>query len=320
MGKVRDETAARCMVRNAPTIGRDGSCAEAIERLRERQWDYADCIVVLDELGRALGVAPTSRLLAEPAAPVARVMERKIPRAHADVDQEQAASYAIASPLSIVLVVDDAGKFLGLVPPRAALGVLRREHVEDLHRLSGVMRETQVARAAIESPPTRSARHRLPWLLVGLAGSVVAALVMAQFEMLIAERVAVAFFVPGVVYLADAMGTQTEAIAVRGLSLSHQSIGHLLAGELATGLLIGLALAAIALIGVWAAMQDLRLALAVAISLVAAGGIATVLGLALPWGFQRVGLDPAYGSGPLGTVAQDVLSLLVYFMSATLLL
>jgi magnesium transporter len=320
MANVRDETAARCMVRSVPTIGRDASCAQAIEKLRERQWDYGDCVVVLDEFGRALGAAPAGRLLAAPASAVVAVMERKIPRAHASVDQERAASYAIVSPLSVVLIVDDAERFLGLVTPGAALGVLRREHIEDLHRLTGVMRETQVARVAIESPPTRRARHRLPWLLVGLAGSVVAALVMAQFEMLIAERVAVAFFVPGVVYLADAMGTQTEAIAVRGLSLSHQPIGRLLVNELATGLLIGVALAVIALVGVWAAMQDLRLALAVGVSLIAAGGIATVLGLALPWAFQRIGLDPAYGSGPLGTVAQDVLSLIVYFTSATLLL
>jgi magnesium transporter len=309
------------MVRSVPTIRQDRSCAQALARLSERRWDYAECVVVLDEAGHALGAAAASRLLAAlPDDPVAGAMERKIPRAHADMDQERAASYAIASALSVVLVVDDAERFIGLVPPHAALSVLRREHVEDLHRLSGVMRETQVARAAIESPPARRARHRLPWLLVGLAGSMVAALVMAQFETLIAEQVAVAFFVPGVVYLADAMGTQTEAIAVRGLSLSHQPIGRLLASELATGLLIGVALAVIAFVAAYAAMHDLRLALAVAVSLVAAGGIATVLGLALPWAFERFGLDPAYGSGPLGTVAQDVLSLIVYFTSASLLL
>jgi magnesium transporter len=320
MSKARDETAARCMVRSVPTIGRNASCAQALDKMRERRWDYGDCVIVLDEFGRAVGAAPAVRLLAAPAAPISEVMERRIPRTHACVDQERAASYAIVSPLSVVLVVDDAERFLGLVTPGAALSVLRREHIEDLHRLTGVMRETQVARAAIESPPLRRARHRLPWLLVGLAGSVVAALVMAQFELLIAEQVAVAFFVPGVVYLADAMGTQTEAIAVRGLSLSHQPIGRLLANELATGLLIGVALAVVAFIGVWAAMQDVRLAMAVAVALVGAGAIATVLGLTLPWAFERMGLDPAYGSGPLGTVAQDVLSLIVYFTSATVLL
>jgi len=33
----------------------------------------------------------------------------------------------------------------------------------------------------------------------------------------------------------------------------------------------------------------------------------------LPWLFQRAGKDPAFGSGPLATVVQDLLSIVVYF-------
>jgi magnesium transporter len=33
----------------------------------------------------------------------------------------------------------------------------------------------------------------------------------------------------------------------------------------------------------------------------------------LPWLLSRVGLDPAFGSGPLSTVVQDLLSLTIYF-------
>lgn len=40
----------------------------------------------------------------------------------------------------------------------------------------------------------------------------------------------------------------------------------------------------------------------------------------LPWALQRLKLDPAYGSGPLATIVQDVLSLLIYFGFATALL
>jgi magnesium transporter len=49
-------------------------------------------------------------------------------------------------------------------------------------------------------------------------------------------------------------------------------------------------------------------------ALVAAGGIATTIGLALPWLLGRLGSDPAYGSGPLATIVQDLLSLLTYFL------
>ncbi|MBX3707700.1 MAG: hypothetical protein KF911_13805 [Pseudomonadales bacterium] len=34
--------------------------------------------------------------------------------------------------------------------------------------------------------------------------------------------------------------------------------------------------------------------------------------VALPWALARAGVDPAYGSGPLATICQDILSLLVY--------
>jgi magnesium transporter len=137
---------------------------------------------------------------------------------------------------------------------------------------------------------------------------------MAYFESALRSRIAIAFFLPGIVYLADAIGTQTEAIAVRGLSLSHLRIRDLLARELWTGCLIGTLLGLLSGLAVWAVLQDARLGLAVGTSLFMAGAMATGIGLLLPWLFQRLGLDPAYGSGPLATVTQDVLSLLVYFL------
>ena len=144
-----------------------------------------------------------------------------------------------------------------------------------------------------------------------------AALVVAHFEHLLQDKLAIAYFVPAIVYLADAIGTQTEAIAVRGLSLSRLTLRELLAGELRTGLLIGLALAAIALPLVALSVGDLRLGVAVAAAIVVAGTVATTIGLLLPWLFQRAGRDPALGSGPVATVIQDVLSLLIYFAIAT---
>jgi magnesium transporter len=50
-----------------------------------------------------------------------------------------------------------------------------------------------------------------------------------------------------------------------------------------------------------------------------ASSLATSIGLLLPWVFARLGYDPALGSGPLATVVQDVLSLLIYFLVASAL-
>jgi magnesium transporter len=49
------------------------------------------------------------------------------------------------------------------------------------------------------------------------------------------------------------------------------------------------------------------------VAIFAAGALAAAIGLLFPWVLARFGRDPAYGSGPVATVIQDILSLLVYF-------
>ena len=94
----------------------------------------------------------------------------------------------------------------------------------------------------------------------------------------------------------------------------------LLLSELITGVLIGLPLATLAFLGIWLVFQEFSLALGVAAALFAASVIASMLGLLLPWLLARLGADPAFGSGPLATIIQDVLTIAIYFAVMTLVL
>lgn len=320
---VHPDTAAEHLV---PDVLR-ASPEDTVKAMRDRlaagaQVDCADAVYLLDAQRHLRGIVPMSRLLgANSDQTLAEIAITPVPAVRPRTDQEHVASVAIEHGLSAVPVVDARGRFAGVVPPRALLGVLRREHVEDLHRLAGIgLEDSARAREAIEAPPLRRVRDRLPWLLVGLAGSMLATIIVAGFEATLDARVAIAFFVPGIVYMADAVGTQSEAIAVRGLSLSRLPLGRLLAGEMRTGLLIGITLALLALGPVWWWFGDAQLALAVAIALLAASACATTIGFALPWLLARIGRDPALGSGPIATIIQDVLSLLIYFWTVKALL
>jgi magnesium transporter len=71
---------------------------------------------------------------------------------------------------------------------------------------------------------------------------------------------------------------------------------------------------------VWAVFADPRLAFGVGISLLVAGTLASTIGLVLPWSLSRIRLDPAFGAGPVGTIVQDVLTILLYFVIMTALL
>lgn len=315
------ETAARHLVRRVPRARARDRAGAVLAGLVGGDYDAVDAIYVVDEDGRLQGLVRLRDLFALPAErPLGEAMDARPPHVRPDEDQERVALLAIRHRVAAVPVVDEGGRLLGVVPAQALIEILRREHIEDLHRLAGIRRENDQARNAMEAPPARRARDRLPWLLVGLVGSMIATWVMSRFERVLEAYVAVAFFVPGIVYLADAIGTQTEAIAVRGLSLSHAPLRRLLDGELRTGLLIGLGLGALIFPSVLLAFGDLRLAVSVALGVLMAGAAATTIGLLLPWLLSRAGKDPAFGSGPVATIIQDVLSLLVYFTIVSLLL
>jgi magnesium transporter len=302
------------MVSRIPTAKSGERVGAVRERLPGAVFDVVETVCVVDGAGVLRGTVRLAVLFAAPAgARVEKVMVPAPATVLPETDQERVAGTALEHGLVAVPVVDARGVLLGLVPPSALLVILRREHVEDLQRFTGILDGAETAREALESSPLRRARHRLPWLLVGLAGSFFATYLVTRFERVLVDRVAVAFFVPGLVYMADAIGTQSEAVAVRGLSFTNNSLRRLVTSELLTGGLIGLVLSLLTFPAVLLAFGDPFLAGAVALSLLAAGCSAATVGLFFPWLLSRLGTDPAFGSGPLATIFQDIFSLLVYF-------
>jgi len=310
----RPDRAGDHLVRNVATARADESAETVRGQLVGRSFECLENVHVLDAAGRLIGLVPLTRLMAASGHErLLELMDGNPLIVSPDLDQERLLILAGRHGTSAPAVVDGEGRLLGCVPPGALIEIGQREHAEDMSRLAGILHRDDHGQHALEAPPWRRALHRLPWLLVGLLGSAVATMVMAGFEERLAAQITVAFFIPAIVYLADAVGTQTEAIVVRGLSFTTPRLASLLAGELAVGAMVGAASAAVALPLVYLGFGDAALALAVALAIFVAGSMAAVCGLIFPWLLWRAGLDPAFGGGPVATVVQDVLSLLVYF-------
>lgn len=303
--------AAEYATDSVPVARRDQRAGEVREQLAGRAFRSAEDVVVL-ESGKLVGLVPIERLLAADAsARIEDVMDRDPPTVAPGADQERAVRGMVDRHERSLAVVDADGGFLGLIPPYRMLGILLEEHDEDLARLGGYLTGTARARGAAEEPVAQRLWHRLPWLLVGLLGAMAATALVGGFERQLEANVLLAFFIPAVVYMADAVGTQTETVLIRALAAGvtvRSVIGRELLTGLVMGVVIGAAFFAFALVG-WG---DGAVAVAVALAIFASCSIATVVATALPAAFQYVGKDPAFGSGPLATVIQDLLSIAVY--------
>lgn len=308
------------MVKNIPRITADTLVNTVIRSLQGQKFDCADTVFVTDAKGRLEGVVRINDLLASSERPIGEIMEPEHEAVRSEDDQEQIAVLAMQLNMIAVPVVDNDGRLIGAVPPEALFRILRDEHMEDIQRLAGIAPHKRGPAVALHAPLFDRFRRRLPWLIFGLFASSIITFVMVGFEQSLSANVAVAFFVPALVYIAGAIGTQAVSVAIQGLSTENISIKALLQDELVIGIAIGASLGLISSILVFAAFGDSMLSLAVGLAVLSGGTVSALVGFGLPWAFKNFNFDPALGSGPICTIIQDVSSLLIYFVLVGVLL
>lgn len=310
-------TSGEVAVTSVPRAQADGIAGTLRASLDGVSFASATDVAVLDG-ERLVGLVPIERLLAAPAATPLGELAEKRPTVRPDSDLEAAAREAAATGARTVAVVDDGGRFVGLVAPEHLLRVLELEHEEDLARLGGFLSRAEVARTAADESLARRLWHRLPWLGLGLAGAMGSAVIVGWFEDELRQELLLALFIPAVVYMADAVGTQTETLVIRGMAAGIP-IREVFGRELVTGAITGVLIGAAFFPFAYALWGEADVAGSVALALGVSCSIATVVAMALPYALARLGHDPAFGSGPLATVIQDLLSVIVYFAVATAL-
>lgn len=303
-----------------PLAKPDHTVKDILKDLRNRDYEVIQNVFVTDQEKKLKGQISLGALLKSDPSTSAHTLIQPCSSIHGKRSTRYAANHAVFSEVQAIPVTDADGTFMGAIPAKSIIEILRNEHIADLHKIAGIQKENALARKTSNEAPARTVKHRLPWLLTGLVGSFMATYLMAGYESILNRHIALSFFIPGIVYLADAIGTQTETIVIRGMTLSRTRFSTILGREAFSGLLIGLILGGASFLVVLLAGYDLGIACTVSLTIVMAGMVATSIGLILPWLLWRYGKDPALGSGPLATIIQDILSLFIYFLIAQIML
>jgi len=214
-------------------------------------------------------------------------------------------------------VVDDEGRLVGVITIDDAMIVLDEEHEEDILRLAGV------GEGSLSDRVISTTRRRLPWLAVNLVTAILASLVIAQFEVALAQIVALAVLMPIVASMGGNAGTQSLTVAVRAIAtkdLTGSNVWRVIRREVLVGLINGIVFAVLmGIVGViWFGSPALGyvIAAAMVINMVVAG----LAGTLIPVILDKLGIDPALASGAFVTTVTDVVGFFAFLGLAVLVL
>ncbi len=302
---------------------REGMTVEEVLRFLRRAAPDAETIYylyVVDEESRLKGVLSLRDLIvADPRTKVAEIMNPRVVHVRTDTDQEEVARLMADYDFTVLPVVDEEDRLVGIVTVDDVLDVLEAEATEDIHKLAAVDVPDLVYSQA---SPVNLWLARVRWLVILILTGMVTSSILQGFEGLLEAVTALAFYVPVLIGTGGNTGNQASTLIIRALAtrdLDLKDWREVLGKEVAVGVLLGLTLALL-LLGKVALDGHLSLVPVVGLSLLLIVVFANLVGALLPFGLRRLGVDPALLSNPLIATLTDVTGLLIYLTMARLLL
>jgi magnesium transporter len=316
--KYPEETAGRIMNNQFVWIDQDYTVRGAVDKLKHfaELAEYLNYLYVIDDDRKLMGVVSyRDLLLADMHEKIADMMQTRVVKVNAYIDQEEVAKLIKRYDFVTMPVVEEDNTLAGVVTFDDIIDVVYLEADEDIGKLSASGKALD-----FDTKATTAAYRRLPWLILLLFIGIVSGSIIAGFEETLEQVVALAFFMPMIAGMTGNTGTQSLAVVVRGLTtndLGFRQIIKLLLRELWVGIIIGVTCGIIIAIIAFFWQGSAMLGFVVGISLLCTLIIGTLAGTIIPLALYRLNVDPAVASGPLITTINDILSLLIYFGIAT---
>ena len=308
-----EDTAGGIMALEYVAVNQKSTIQEAIDIIREKREEVENLyyLWVVDDFNRLVGVVSLKELVLEsPDQKISKIMNPEVLSVDVNRDQEEVAHLVKKYDLVSIPVVDANNRLVGRITHDDIIDVIEEEADEDISLMAGVIRQEIAEESSI-----KISRARLPWLIAGLIGGILAAAVINQFEPSLEKVIALSFFFPVIMAMGGNTGTQAATVAVRGLAtgdISLVNIGKRLLLEMKVALLNGIIVGVLLglIVAFW--LSDSGLGSVVTIALMMIVLISGFIGAAVPLALKRFNIDPALATGPFVTTLNDIISLLIY--------
>ena len=316
-----DETAGGLMTRALITLHPEWTVNQALAKLRSvgPKADSTYYLFVTDDSELLQGVIGLRELVTSPVdSRIADIMNSDILSVPVTMDQEECALILSRHGYLALPVVDEIGRFLGVITADDLIEVTEDEATEDMYRMVGITGEEKAT-----GPVRVSILKRLPWLAINMGTLFIAISVVDAFETVIAEMVALAVFLPIVSGEGGNAGSQTATVMVRGMALGEvgprdgmTSLLKELSVALVNGIVIGLGTG----VAVYFWKQDWRISTAIFLAMILNFLMAASSGVLIPLGLKKMNVDPALASAAFVTGFTDTFGFLFFLGIASLLM
>ncbi len=294
---------------------------ETIEELRKQAEDVSRvyAVYVVDDHGKLLGTLSLKKIvLAHKNTRVESLYDRDIIFVETYRPAEEVAEVMQRYDLDALPVVNVQGKLLGRITIDDVLDFITEQASSDTMAMAGITGEVEV-----DDTIWQQTKGRLPWLLVGMMGGIVAAKFISFFEGDLKIIPAMAAFIPIIGSTGGNVGIQTSSIILQSLadkSGMDDTLTQRLIRIFAVAFINGFIISSIVfgfnlLIG-----NEIKLAMVVSSALMSVVFLASFMGTFTPIVLDKIGINPAVASGPFITTANDLIGYGVYFGLAHLLL
>lgn len=279
--------------------------------LQAEEIDEIYYVYVVDNMNKLQGVLPIKMLITKaPDTLVSGILKADIISVKTDESSESVARIMDKYGLVALPVVDGIGRLVGRITIDDVVDVMREEADKNYQMVSGLAEDVEPSDSVY-----LLTRARLPWLLIGLLGGIMGAVVLGHYESDLAANAATAFFIPLIAAMGGNVGVQSSSIVVQGLannSINIESTSKRVFKELLVALSNGIICASIIFLYNLFFTDSFALTVSVSSSLLIVILFASTFGTLVPLVLNHFKIDPAIATGPFITTTNDILGLFIY--------
>lgn len=299
------------------------TAAEAVKHIRtngQRKETIYTCYVVDTSFELLGAVAIRSLLTAPDDSLVSELMSTNVISAKTSDTRESASVLLRKYDFIALPVVDNENHLVGIVTVDDAADVLREEATEDMERMAG-MKPSE--KPYLKTSVMALAQNRFFWLLVLMFSGMISEMIVGKFETGISAIPLLVAFIPMLSDMGGDAGSQVSTLVVRSMALGEVSKRDTLRiayKEVFVSLLVGIPLGILNFLRVFLIHGEPMVALTISLALLCTILLANIFGAVLPALARLIKVDPALMATPMIASIVDILSMMIYFGLAIVLL